>query len=111
MRLADVTTHTLPGYQQKYLRSKAHHFKPAFRISQINDNIIIMTKQFLEREELIKIRLERPEDRELCAVELAEKTDSYLCGILGNVIILYRRNPKNPKIQLPSRESSEQTQK
>jgi RNA-binding protein YhbY len=32
---------------------------------------------------------------------LAEKSGAELCGLVGHTVILYRRRPEDPRIELP----------
>ena len=55
-------------------------------------------REELARHELIKIKLsEFKEKRHELAPELAEKTESHLVMLVGNVFVLYRPNPALPK--------------
>lgn len=104
MRTHDFTSQALPPFQEKYLRGLANHLKPSLRVSEIKDSVIAEIMLAFDKQELLKIRLDHPIDKEFLAVELAEKTQSYLCGLIGHTVILYRRHPKNPQIQLPKKE-------
>ena len=53
--------------------------------------------------ELIKVKMEEPEDKKAMANQLAENTQSALCGLIGHVAILYKANPEEPKITLPKK--------
>jgi len=61
----------------------------------------------LDDHELIKIRLgqnslhETKSDRRSTAEELARQTESEVAQVLGNTLLLYRRHPEEPRIELP----------
>jgi RNA-binding protein len=57
----------------------------------------------LEDHELIKVRVGKNAlvDRHEAAETLAEQTASEVAQVLGNTILLYRRHPEEPKIELP----------
>ncbi len=107
MRTSDYTTNCLPSYQQKYLRSISHRLKPIVRIIEITEQSLLEIRHAFSKEELIKVRLDHPSDKELLAVQLAEKSKSYLCGLLGHTVLLYRPFSENPVIQLPQRDPKE----
>ena len=96
---------TLAGFQRRYLRSLAHDRKPVVHVGEVrlSDAVIKALDEALEAHELVKIRLHQPSDKKASAAELAEKTSAHLCGLVGHTVILYRRHPKKPKIELPQR--------
>ena len=58
----------------------------------------------LDDHELVKVRLREPEDKKASARDLAERCGAELCGLVGHTVILYRRHPERPRIELPERE-------
>ena len=58
----------------------------------------------LEQHELVKVRLgtECPDDRDELATRLAPPLRAEVAQQLGRTLPLYRRHPKQPKIQLPA---------
>lgn len=95
----------LAGFQRKYLRGLAHSYKPLVQVGQsgITESVVKAVDSALIDHELIKVRLQRPEDKKSAAQEIADKTGSELLGLVGHTLILYRRNQDEPKIELPSR--------
>ena len=93
------------GFQRKYLRGLAHHFKPVVQVGQagITEEIMAEVRTQLLAHELIKVRLRWPEDKKAMARRLAEGADAELCGLVGHTVILYRPHPTHPKIVLPDR--------
>ena len=57
----------------------------------------------LRDHELVKVRLRQPEDKKAVAADLAARTQSALCGVVGHTVILYRPDPEAPQIDLPRR--------
>ena len=95
----------LAGYQRKHLRALAHSLKPLVQVGEagISAAVITAASQALEDHELIKVRLNQPEAKKDMAAELAQRTSSQLCGLLGHTVILYRRHPEHPRIEVPRR--------
>lgn len=91
---------SLPPTHRKQLRALAHHLEPIVRVGHagVTDAVVGATARALLDHELIKVRLYEPEDKRAMAGELASRTESTLCGLLGHTVILYRRNPKRPRI-------------
>ena len=94
---------TLKGFQRRYLRGLAHKLHPVVQVghSGITDAVIAAVGAALLVHELIKVKMEQPEDKKAMAAELAEQAGAELCGLVGHVAILYRRHPEKPKIKLP----------
>ncbi len=95
----------LAGFQRKFLRGKAHPLRPVVQVGDagITDGVIAAAAEALAIHELIKVRLHEPEDKKASAAELATRTGSEMCGIVGHTVILYRPDPDDPKIELPTR--------
>lgn len=89
----------LSGKQRAWLRGRAHPLSPAVRGGKdgIGDAFIAEVDRALFHRELIKVRLEKPEDKKADAAMLAERTGAVLCGLLGHTVILYRPNPEKAK--------------
>ncbi len=98
-------TTELAGFQRKYLRGLAHSLKPIVQVGKggITDSVLQAIEQALWDHELIKVGLTRPEDKKAAAQELAERCRAELCGLVGHMVVLYRRNPEKPQIKLPKR--------
>jgi RNA-binding protein len=95
----------LQGFQRRHLRARAHALKPVVQVGDggVSDAVIRAVDDALGRHELIKVRLQTPADKKSTAGELAARTASALCGILGHTVVLYRPDPVSPKIELPKR--------
>ena len=49
----------------------------------------------------MKVGTESPIDRKEAGPELATKTGATLAQVLGRTLLLYKRHPSKPKIELP----------
>lgn len=95
----------MQGFQKKYLRGLAHGLKPVVLVGQagVTPAVVEAVDEALRAHELIKVRLHEPEDKKATAAQLAESTGAELCGLVGHTVILYRRHPDKPTIELPER--------
>jgi RNA-binding protein len=96
----------LTSSQRKFLRGEAHHLDPVVLIgkSGVTDALIGAANAALDAHELIKIKFNDFKDqRTELTHEVEERTQSQLCGLIGNVAILYRQqsDPDKRKIDLP----------
>ena len=67
----------------------------------IVDTLVIQVSDALKAREIIKMKVLEgamlsPAE---AAAELAEKTKSEVIQVIGNKIVLFKRNPQNPKIK------------
>ncbi len=69
----------------------------------LTDGVIAAVDEALEKHELVKVRLgtECPEGRDEVAERLGPAVKGEVAQLLGRTMLLYRRNPKEQKIQLP----------
>ena len=95
----------LQGFQRRHLRGVAHPLRPVVQVGDagVSEAVIRMIDEALAAHELIKVRLHTPEDKKRAAKELALRTESALCGVVGHTVILYRPDPEEPRIELPRR--------
>ncbi len=96
---------SLSGRQKRHLRALAHHLEPLVQVGKdgVSEAVVAATDQALTDHELVKVRLpqiEREERAEM-ADALVRETRAALAGTMGRVLILYRRHPEKPKIDLP----------
>jgi RNA-binding protein len=91
--------------QKKFLRQAAHHLKPVVWAGKngISKSLIEEIEQALEIHELIKIKcnLGEREERDAGIEDICKKTGADLVQRIGNVVTLYKKNPKKPVIKLP----------
>jgi RNA-binding protein len=99
----------LTGAQKKYLRGIAHDRKPVVLIGQkdLTPQVVREIDQALDFHELIKVKcIDRKEkgDKIQIAEAVLEKTGCELVGMIGHILIFFRRhsNPEKRKINLPS---------
>ena len=94
----------LTGRQRTHLRGLAHALSPAVPTwtDGVTDAVIAEVDAALEARELVKVRLHDPEDKRQAARELAARTDSETCGLVGHTVILYRPHPDKPRIVVPT---------
>ena len=88
--------------QRQYLRGLAHPLAPVVRVGKggVSDAVVEETKKSLLAHELIKVRIDGGERKDL-ATSLAELTGAQIAGIVGKTAILYRAREEKPKIKLP----------
>ncbi len=93
----------LDSAQRRHLRSLAHSLKPIVFVGEagISPAVAKALDEALGAHELVKVRLRSPGDKKAAARELAEVSASALCGVVGHTVVLYRRDPLEPKIELP----------
>ena len=70
----------------------------------ITPAVVNSADEAIEKRELIKVRVLQncPEDIEVAITTLAERTNCDLVQIIGRNGLLWRRNFKKPKIELPN---------
>lgn len=92
--------------QKQFLRTLAHNLKTIIWVGQkgISENVIAEINNALDHHELVKIKI-RVGDRELrdqTAAEISKVTAADTVQKTGNTIVLFRKNKKQPKINLPN---------
>jgi RNA-binding protein len=89
----------------RHLRGLGHHLDPVVQVGKegITDALVKATSEALAAHELVKIRIgaEAPIDRKEAGAELAERAGAVLAQTLGRTVLLYKRHPRKPKIELP----------
>jgi RNA-binding protein len=97
----------LTSRQRALLRSIAQAVKPILQIGKdgITDKVVESVAMSLNTRELVKIRV--LETAPASAQELGEQLaaridDSHLVQVIGRVLVMYRPDPEDPKISLPS---------
>lgn len=96
---------TLTKTQLKYLKGLGHHLNPVILVGAqgISDNLLKELNNALSHHELIKIKIAH-DDRDARRAmndEILAASKAQLVGAIGKTFILYRTNPKEPKISLP----------
>jgi len=96
---------SLTGKQRRYLRSLGHAMSPVVQIGRdgMTDQVVAAIDAALTSHELIKIKLGSANDleRQDAADKAASATGAEVAQVLGNTVLLYRRHPDKPVIELP----------
>jgi RNA-binding protein len=95
----------LSSNQKRFLRGIAHTLTPVIMVGQKGVTPALL-KEFdgaLAHHELVKVKLSDAdrEDRAETIEVLREASKSEVVQTIGRVASFYRRNPKEPKIELP----------
>ncbi len=94
----------LNSKQRATLRGIASTYETIFQIGKggISDALIIQVEDALRKRELIKLRVldnSMYSSRE-AAEEIAEKTGADVVQVIGSRFVLFKRNPKEPVIDI-----------
>lgn len=94
----------LNSKQRAYLRGIASTMETIFQVGKggISDTLISQVRDALRKRELIKLRVldnSMYTARE-AAEEIAEKTGSEVVQVIGGRFVLFKRNPKEPVIDI-----------
>ncbi len=96
----------LNSRQIKYLKSLGNKLESKYQIgkNEISHNTIVLLDQALKKNELIKVCVLNSvkEEKINIADELKEQLNCEVIQIVGNVIVLFRKNLKDGKIHLPN---------
>lgn len=82
---------------RKHLRSIGHQLNPVVMVADkgLSDGVMDELERALRDHELIKVRLRAPRDmRSQWQRELADKTQAIVVQSIGQIVLLYRKNPK-----------------
>ncbi len=97
---------SITNTQKKFLRQAAHHLKPVVWAGKngISKSLITEIEQALEIHELIKIKcqLGEREERDAGIEDICKKTGADNVQRVGNIVTIYKKNPKKPVIKLPA---------
>ncbi|MBF0446245.1 MAG: YhbY family RNA-binding protein [Magnetococcales bacterium] len=90
--------------QIKQLKVLGHHLDPVVHVGKdlLSINAVANIMRELDNHELIKIRLN--DNASASKIEVKKELESVTCGevvqMIGKVLLLYKQNPKEPKIVL-----------
>jgi len=94
----------LTSKQRAYLRGLSNPIDTIFQIGKggVPDTLVAQVDDALRARELIKIKVldNSQYSSKEAAVELAEKTGAEVVQVIGNKLVLYKANPKEPVIIL-----------
>jgi RNA-binding protein len=109
------TPSKLPGKQLRFLRALAHEIKPTVQIGKqgLSDAVCAQVEQALLDHELIKVKLgsECPDDLPEVATQISARLSAHIAQSIGLTLVLYKRHPTEPKIQLPRVKSTDSKDK
>ena len=94
----------LKSKKRAFLRGIASSYETIFQVGKggINENFINQVTDALRKRELIKLRVLENSGytaRE-AAEEIASKTESDVVQVIGSRFVLFKRNPKEPVIDI-----------
>jgi RNA-binding protein len=100
----------LSAHQKRYLRGIAHSLAPVVMVGQKGLTPTVL-KEFdgaLTHHELVKVKLSDAdrEDRAETIEALSEASSAEIVQTIGRIACFYRRNPRQPKIELPKTPSA-----
>ncbi len=93
--------------ERAYLKGLAMNMDPILNVGKnsVTPELIQSVDEAISKRELIKIGVLKnclDDPKELAAV-IAQRSKSQVVQVIGKKIVLYRRNTKNPKIELPGK--------
>ena len=97
---------SLSAKQNRDLRSQAHHLKPVVMVGQhgLKESIFEEVEIALDAHELIKVKIVADKQERIeIANQIIENCRAELVQHIGQMAIMFRRNPEKPKIILPSK--------
>lgn len=96
---------TLSETQKKYLRGLGHTLKPVVTVANagLSESLLQEFETSIGHHELIKVKFRTGDrnERDQLIEELCKSGSAELVVRVGNIVLLYRRNSKKPKIRLP----------
>jgi len=91
----------LSSKQKKFLKGLGHSLSPVVAIGKdgLGERIVKATELELSRHELIKIKIGKssPVSKREAAELLVTQSESSLVQVIGNTILLFKKNPKLAK--------------
>lgn len=83
--------------QKKKLRAQAHSLKPVIMVGQagLTDAVLAETEIALSTHELVKVKIRAERDeRNNISEKMCNATSATMIQSIGQIIVLYRLNPK-----------------
>jgi RNA-binding protein len=91
------------GKLRQALRGHGHHLSPIVQIGKggLSPSVIKQVEQALADHELVKLRVDAdsPADRFAVADELAALPGVNVVQIVGGVVLIYKRHPRQPRYE------------
>ena len=101
---------SLTSKQKAFLRSMGNSLEPVVNIGKdgVSPTVVTSAKEAIEKRELIKVRVlqNAPSLPEDAIVMLTERVDAELVQLVGRNGLLFKRNFKKPKIELPGKKAA-----
>lgn len=96
----------LTSKQRAQLRKLAHPLKPVVIVGGegVTDSVVRSVEEAFNTRELLKVKVQEnaPEDARATADRIVERLDGvHVAQTIGRTIVLYRRHPDAPEIELP----------
>ena len=94
----------LSSSQKRYLRGLTHHINPVVMVGEkgLSENVLAEIRNALDHHELIKVRLRSDrQTRKAQSLEIAKNCGASIVHQIGQVSCYFRRNKKQPVIELP----------
>jgi RNA-binding protein len=95
----------LTGKQRSFLRALAHELKPVAQVGRhgLTASVTREVADRLTSHELIKVKAggECSVESDSLGTELERQADCHLVQVIGRTLVLYRRHPTEPRIELP----------
>lgn len=92
----------LTGPQKRALRALAHHLDPVVLVgaARVTDAVVAEVDRCLGHHELVKVKLIDASAEEVAVARdrLVAPTGAELVQTLGHTLVLFRRNPADPKV-------------
>jgi RNA-binding protein len=100
----------LTSKQRAHLRKLAHHLKPIVLVGGdgVTDALISSVRDAFNSRELLKVKLQESASIKVreAANQIADALeDVHAVQTIGKTMVLYRRDPEDPEIRLPSARS------
>ena len=97
---------TLTSKQARHLRALGHHLDPIVQLGKdgLTDGAKEAVNAALTSHELVKVRVgtECPDTVKALAERIGPELSAAVAQRIGRTVLLYRRHPKKPKIELPT---------
>src|SRR4051794_36490812 len=95
----------LPNREIRKLKAAAQRLKPILHVGKggLSESFLKSVEEAFQHHELLKIKFsDHKEERHDLAPQLAEKTNSHLVTLLGNVAVFYCKRPEVSTVPDPS---------
>jgi len=95
----------LTSKQRVFLRGLGQKIKPTISVGKmgVSDNTILSVGNGFNTKELLKVKIQDgcEETKEKVAEKISEGVNAVLVQVIGNTLLFYKRDRRNPKIDLP----------